>query len=140
MITTELAMKLRDAGLKWEPQVGDQYTFEPLIVQPLVKRPNQPPFLTITADCYSLNNPCAVRRYRTPPPHSVWLPRQEQLLAEISRRSVEAVCEPAGTEQQGEFRCTISTTGQPPRSFWGATPEEATGQALLWIISSQKSD
>ena len=140
MITTELARKLRDAGLKWEPQEGDQYTFEPQTVQPLVKRPNQSRFLTITADRYSLDNPCAVRRYRFPPPHSIWLPRQEQLLAEISRRSVEVVCEPAGTEKQGEFRCTVGTTGQPPRSFWGATPEEAAGQALLWIISSRKPD
>lgn len=135
MISTELAQKLRDAGLKWEHRPDDSYTFEPQTIQPIIKRPDSPGIITVEAGRYSLDNPCAVRRYTLlKPSHAVWLPSLEQLLEEIEKRGWEASIELTHNDQPAEYRCIITHAFQGRAKFTGPTSEESAGLALLWLL------
>lgn len=132
MITLELAQKLKDAGLKWEPHREDKYTFEPVLVPKGTKNPEM---IEIQSDRYVLDNACAVGRYtRFTPANSIWLPSLEQLLEEIEKRGWKNNCMLSSRDKE-EYQCTISQKGHDSLKFYGATQEEAAGYALLWILN-----
>ncbi|NLK52374.1 MAG: hypothetical protein GX295_08015 [Syntrophomonadaceae bacterium] len=135
MISLELAQKLKAAGLKWLPQKGDYFTFEPEIVP---KSPGKSMTITITSGTHCLNNMCKVGRYtRFNPPNSIWLPDLEQLQTEIATRGGQVRLEPITGREPVKYQCTLRYENQEKDHFTGLEPEEAVGQALLWLLQQE---
>lgn len=124
MLTLDLARKLRDAGLVWEPK---QYDFLRLTVMDKG--------LTIC-----LTDDYSVKAYQKEEPnfrkkHRLWLPSLSQLLAEIEGRGYEYRQEYKKAYGLNDYHCLISEKGKDKYFGWGAdTHEEATGLALLHIL------
>jgi hypothetical protein len=127
MISLETAKALKDAGLAWEPKIGDTY------------RQLSDSHLTLIYDA----NP--VKEYWVK--KSVWHPRLDQLLAEIvkniwgCRLSVLWIEDfPTG------YECLLSRTEETEEGKWEEfehcfdspdSPDEAAAQALLWILNQK---
>ena len=117
LIRLELAGKLKEAGLKWEPKGGDW-------------------FIRPTGEI--------VLKYSTGPDSiygskSTWLPSLSQLLVEIEARglmwSLKLLSRP-------QYRVILYPKGLSPGGdgsiiFQADTPEEAAGQALLWVLEQE---
>jgi hypothetical protein len=126
VISFETAKALKDAGLVWEPKLGDQ------ILNPHYGKPE------ITM-CQNLP--------KIMPSYIIWLPRLDQLLAEIVknnwgyRLSVLWIEDfPAG------YECLLSRREETEEGEWEEfehcfdspeSPEEAAAQALLWILRKE---
>lgn len=152
MLSLELARRLKLAGLAWEPQKGDQY--KELSYERLTQ-------------IYD-GNP--VYEYRVK--NSIWLPRLDQLLAEIEKRgwdidlmhfaknrdNTEVRDDPSWSCEVNKFlRLRQGDDGSPKlmgtdhevnvngpwqeerlNEFFDAdSPEEATAQALIWILEQE---
>ena len=122
MLSLEMARKLKDAGLKWEPQQGDFFNWRES---------------TYLFDKYSYQ-----KRVLSEEKVSVWLPRLDQLLAEIEKRGYRVV---SGAQhgELGKYTCTIygHPLWNPSRAeyFTSNTREEAAAQALLWILEQEEA-
>ena len=92
MISLELAQKLRDAGLKWEPALGQSY-------KDVVEG-------------------------------GIWLPRLDQLQAEIEQRGWDW----SMSKGLHGYGCIVIKDYDLSFSDIADTPEEAVGLALLWIL------
>lgn len=116
MISLETAKALKDAGLKWEPEYGDWYHVERLGVNPQI---------------------VAIRDFN----HTLifngadlctWLPRLDQLLAEIEKRN---------HDYRLSFSHGLYTIKQWGRygsvDIPGKSPEESVAKALLRILESE---
>ena len=120
MLSLELAKRLKELGLKWEPQRGDQYRVL------LYKR------LTQIYDADPKNE------YRIK--DSVWLPRLDQLLAEIEERGYWWVLSHIAFERgvyKYEMVVSKKHSLQKDEIFIADSPTEATAQALIWILEQE---
>ena len=178
MISLETAKKLKDAGLKWEPQIGDYFAIANdgeelreswdiaptnvyvvsgehqlvdelggrmvffgggLCVRGAGCRANE-------THCYCMNkkgfnpdiNVFSVASWEK----KLFLPRLDQLLSEIEKRSGRYKYEltgsrvyPLSNNLKPNYRITIQTDRVLP--FFADSPEEATAQALLWILEQE---
>lgn len=115
MISFDTAKRLKDLGLEWEPKVGDQYR------ELLYKR------LTQIYDA-DLKNEYRIK-------DSVWLPRLDQLLAEIKKRGWYWELE--HRDFTPNYKCEVyhPEWGVPP--FYADSPAEAAAQALIWILEQE---
>ncbi|MBA1335874.1 MAG: hypothetical protein HPY66_1692 [Firmicutes bacterium] len=135
MISLDLAKKLKEAGMKWEePKEGDWFTFR--VWNPCVVHLDWMPFGL--DDEVVTTFPSVVRQHCD---ECIWLPRLDQLLAdiELEGRGYRMEHLPAGRF----YKCIIVRGGDEldfkRKSFRARTPEDAAGQALLWILQ-QKGD
>lgn len=114
------ARTLKEAGLEWEPKRGDFCVTE------------WGDILLIAHDKDEYVN------------HCLWLPRLDQLLAEIEKRGygwkLSASTYPKvylSYKYRLELTAYIRTNGRDhitQESFWANSPENAAAEALLWIL------
>ena len=116
MISLGLAKKLKDAGLKWKPEIGDWFFYETSGI-----------CLFDNDDMNYYGTTEQKRRFKT---NSTWLPSLSDILAEIERKHRDFRIKKLmdvwsldlfGLGMEGEFAAE--------------TPEEVAGQALLWILN-----
>lgn len=122
MITLDLARKLRDAGLVWEPKPKDDFAYESGKVSWLY-------------EYYP-----AVFDY---PKRFVWLPSLSQLLAEIEGRGYYWEMSPALLKPQPRYEIVIydhrvKYSKSIVFSTVTTTREEAAGLALLHILGGER--
>ena len=128
MINLELAKKLKNAGLEWEPQVGDFYIWgdEKWVVDVLEQK---------TAKILS--------------PDAIFIPRLDQLLKEITDRwewNWEIRLENDSPKHLLDSPVVIllqrpKKWHKPLNDSWvnsfttnAKTPEDAAAEALLWVL------
>ena len=131
MIGVELSRELREAGLLWEPKVGDWWHGDHG-----VKVLSQSKF-----DKWVEWNKTRKRLVWT---HKgmLWLPSLSQLLAEIEKRSYSwemgLTTTKGGPLMPGEWKSgywvEIFKSNKSVYLEDAGTPEEAAGKALLWIL------
>ena len=118
MISLELAQKLKVAGLEWEPKQGD-WGFVLGSEMPRL--------------C-----PVGYGEKVEPGIDDIWLPRLDQLLAEIKARGWEA----DSVQHKGKYACDIAylsdTVHTKYQTFDGDTREDACAHAYLWILEQAK--
>lgn len=128
MISQELAEKLKNAGLVWEPKEGDLFAH---IYNSTIYH-FSPGAFTFAIEMY--------------PDEYIWLPRLDQLLAEIERLGYEWATKKKNLNIQlivpsweGEvYACEVwKKDGDYFKEYIENTPEEAAGQALLWILKQE---
>jgi hypothetical protein len=119
MLSLELARKLKDAGLVWEPKRGDWFQdgkWEFLFLDAVKEE---------TKENYKKN--------------CTWLPSLSQLLAEIEERGY-VYSHLMGPFLYGKYMVEIFKSNgkyllmDVGGKFYGDTPEEAAGLALHWIL------
>ena len=124
MISLEVAKQLKDAGLKWEPQLWDLYCFGNSL----------PGFLQGVDD---ENLEYLNQRVKLFAEKYVWFPRLDQLQAEIERRGyvwvVSSTTKPEYTVYVVLARL-YAHSEEKGKTFFADTPTEAAGLALLWIL------
>ena len=136
MITRELALELRDAGLVWHPAEGDRFQLDlPEEVE-----------LEVEADVYTVSG-MTIDARRTPSgihlafngttewaldavplSGAVWLPREDQL-RELLRGTFRRL-----VREEDTFRVEIEIAGEL-LEFEHPDPAEAYGRALLELIA-----
>lgn len=125
MISLELAQALRDAGVKWKPQLGDCY------------RMSNGKYTIFNED----RNFEFFRSTINTRNHGIYqnllMPRLEQLFAEIEKRGYAYVVHSKDfhiTKDYVLFECYLIDDTSMYKSFRATTIEEAAAQALLWIL------
>jgi len=126
VISLELAKKLKEAGLQWEPKEGDYYCYpagEFSGVFIFQKEAND----TIINE---LTQKFLDRR--------MWLPRLDQLLAEIEKRGYEWSLHKLGTI----YGIELCKSGNMFLRYarLADTSKDAAGKALLWILEKEKEE
>jgi hypothetical protein len=116
MISLELARKLKEAGLEWEPQRGDWYYFgddgELHLLRVATPRP-------VPEVVYSA-------------------PRLDQLLAEIEKLGYTWLMQKENICGKYCFSiCPINAYKPRWNDFWGNSPTDAAAPALLWILEGR---
>jgi hypothetical protein len=139
VISFETAKALKEAGLEWEPKLGDLFNTLECIEAGntsfcIWDEEIQEAYDTSGADIDGMHK------------GSLWLPRLDQLLAEIvkniwgCRLSVLWIEDfPTG------YECLLSRREETEEGKWDvyaqrfvmASPEEAAAQALLWILRKE---
>jgi hypothetical protein len=120
MLSLETAKSLKEAGLKWEPKMGDLFVAD--YDNGLGPTP---------VDVVKTNN------FGEPGPEHIWLPRLDQLLAEIEKHHIGGYTH--GRDLRGYFTIVtvVNTRGYGLSRYEARhndSPEEAAAQALLWIL------
>lgn len=119
-ISLETARKLKEAGLKWEPQEGDAYITEDTIFGYEIYKGE-----AIDKD------KCAQR------------PRLDQMLAEIEKLGYEWELGILTLNDGRTYMIDVAleelikTESEEWKSFVANSPEEATAQVLLWILEQE---
>jgi len=115
MISLSLAQKLKNAGLRWEPKMGDFFTTPGTNLIQCAITP--------------------IRNVEYATSKIVWLPRLDQLLAEIEKRGYEWSLHSSTSTYDIElynsgdmYSCLIKSDDKP---------EDVAGQALLWILKQE---
>lgn len=114
MISLETAKKLKEAGLKWEPEHGDWFhhnAFGHEIVS------NKFPPEKVTEGF-------------------IWLPRLDQLLSEVEKRGwYWSIYK---DRMLDNYACFINQlAGGNGKQCIEKSPEEATAEALIWILEQE---
>jgi hypothetical protein len=124
----ETAQKLKDAGLPWEPQVYDYFKSNHGI--------ENVDSLTLFNGEITYVNHWNWRgdKYRL---HGlVWLPRLDQLLAEIEKRGYWWRLDKISAKDAYNFFLYVPGGSR----YWESNfPEEAAAQALLWILEQERT-
>lgn len=130
MISTELAAKLRDAGLVWTPVDGDQFRIatpqlagDVFTVSTMTIEAHEFP----TGTVLGFNGTTEWALDSVAVEDTLWLPREDQLRA-LLRSSFRAL---RRTESAYEVDVVLL---EEPRVFAAPEPVEAYGQALLALI------
>jgi hypothetical protein len=114
MISLETAKKLKEAGLKWKPKTGD-WGYNAYRGLFLIHYPHPQ---------YAIQS------------SYIYAPRLDQMLAEIEKLGYAyRVTGKWGIEP---YKITVIKE-KPLLDFnsWGYSPEEATAQALIWILEQE---
>ena len=120
MISVELARELAEAGMAWKPQPGDWYKHDG--------------YKKITENMWH-GVPSLDLAYYLDNGNCVFCPRLDQLLAEIDGRGWDWSL---FMDNAGYHINIRNSRGEEHECIWGATPEEAAAQALLWILKGGK--
>ena len=119
MLSLETSKKLKDAGLKWKPKYLDQWTYQ-----------NGQAGKPLTGDYEDR----MVIEYTN---HFIWLPRLDQILAEIEARGYQWRLD----HLDGRYCMQISNInikGTNVRAFYDISPKESAAAALLWILEQEQ--
>jgi hypothetical protein len=126
MISLELAKKLKDAGLKWEPETGDGFRNVFMETDHFITYRSIDRFKSIThTQEYTEKN------------DFVWLPSLSQLLAEIEGRGYEWSIGKVGNLYLIGVK-EVSPIRVIPKTLRADTPEDAAAGALIWILEREK--
>ncbi|MCF4120994.1 pilus assembly protein CpaE [Antribacter sp. KLBMP9083] len=130
MISTELAAKLRDAGLVWNPVDGDRFRIEApelasdvFTVSTMTIEAHEYPTGTILG----FNGTTEWALDSVAIEDALWLPREDQLRT-LLRASFRAL-----RRTDGAYEVEVELRGRP-RAFADPEPAEAYGRALLALI------
>ena len=119
----DLSRKLKSAGLVWEPKRFDYF-------QMIVMENSLTTCLTDEWSVKSIRKETVEFRNKS----RLWLPRLDQLLAEIEARGWEV----DSVQHKGKYACDIAylsdTVHTKYQTFAGETREDAAGLAYLWIM------
>lgn len=120
MISLETARKLKEAGLQWEPQMGDFLYYFTVLgttvtwrISVISEDDNEDSNIVIYIDDGDW----------------IFAPRLDQLLAEIEKRGWKWSIVPSRNRY-----CLIFTT---VKQFVADSPDEAAALALLWILEQE---
>jgi hypothetical protein len=121
MISLELAEKLKDAGLKWEPKEGDWFYLD--------AKHNKPHLIYgREGKAYFAD---AIKEY------CYMAPSLSQLLAEIEGRGYEWSIGKVGNLYLIGVK-EVSPIRVIPKTLRADTPEDAAAGALIWILEREK--
>ena len=125
MISLELARKLKEAGLEWEPKFGDHYIIPAVFEEGLHE-------VMDTKQIMSYHkNP---EEWEESIKGFVFAPRLDQLLAKIEKRGYTWLMQKENIWGKYCFSiCPINAYKPRWNDFWGNTPTDAAAEALLWI-------
>lgn len=119
MITLDTARKLKDAGLVWRLERGDMFHSE-------------------DADGIYVADGDRMMDLE----EDIWLPRLDQILAEIEGRGHVWDVFPVVIDGKVviTYACEVASmaTMDSFKAFGADTPEEATGMGLLWILENKE--
>lgn len=134
MISLELAKKLKEAGLEWEPKQGDFYWF-------VTPDESQTGFVQSNRGAEGFK--AHVDRCRGIVCTYVFAPRLDQLLAEIEKRGFIWALDVSATNGNKVigYAMNIATSldWEDEEEFRSDSPEEAAASALLWILEGGTS-
>ncbi|GAA1711575.1 hypothetical protein GCM10009809_04790 [Isoptericola hypogeus] len=130
MISTELAARLRDAGLVWHPADGDRFRIDSpelsadvFTVSTMTIEAHDFPTGTILG----FNGTTEWALDSVPVEDTLWLPREDQL-RELLRHSFRAL-----RSASDGYEVDVDLLGDR-RTFAASDPAEAYGQALVALI------
>jgi hypothetical protein len=109
VLSLELARKLKDLGLNWQPEVGDTYWRN-------------------EADTLMLY--CGA----DPAEDDVWIPRLDQLLTEIEKRYTGSIHIWNPRDDRGKWAISL---GGRFKVFFADDIDNAAAQALLWLLERE---
>jgi len=124
MISFETAKALKEAGLQWKPQIGDWFYT------------NHRRYVHMVIDLSELQ---VQEDY-------VFDPRLDQMLKDIEGQGFRYILEPTGKKDEVQYCLTLlewddnvaeisfGNGWHLSANFCATSPEEATAQALLWIL------
>lgn len=118
MISLELAKKLKEVGLNQSLEYGDLFYHG---------RENSKCIFGITVFDNSI----------FPPRRIIRAPHLDQLLSEITKRWMFWALHNHSIGVEYCFQLMPCSKGVG-KSFWADTPEDAAGQALLWILETER--
>lgn len=138
MLSLETARKLKETGLRWEPQIGDWFYY-------LYPYHSNYTLRIFTAHTCTITQKEFEKLLNDIKENGIWCPRLEQLLAEITKRlPKEAIIGLEYPNWQEEKKWEIVGIGMDSKFpshehiFADDTPDEAAAQALLWILKVEK--
>lgn len=122
MLSIEMAKKLKEAGLVWNPDIGDIFFYDEghwdsLSLNDVINGEFKGEILDYIEEEW------------------LFAPRLDQLLAEIEKRGWKH--ELYSHPEFGKYHCVIQKGGIR-RLFDANSPEEAAAQSLLWILEQKK--
>lgn len=130
MLSINTCKKLNDAGLKWEPQYGDFYCW------PTTQE--RWDILIFDANGYYCEPGEGITHTKR---YGIWLPRLDQLLAEIYKQGCGLHLSKFGESNCftiWEDECRFDKTDDTEHNFKADSPSEAAAQALLWILEQRR--
>lgn len=129
MIGLETARKLKEAGLKWEPKVGDWiYNHHGFISQTTldcIGKTEVSQWIAIAKDYCNRTVDFA--------------PRLDQMLTEIEGQGYGWALDGSVNNPAGNYNCWVVCKGNC-ECFFADSPEEAAALALFWIYEQKAGD
>jgi|GEM_PF-2519796 len=132
VISIELALKLENSGLMWEPKSGDivfDNMFESFGVVIAPSRLNEI-YVRISFLGSSGWNHMDIKE-------GTWIPSLSQLLSEIEKLGWEADSVRTNTGYACDIYFLSQTVHTKYQTFEGETRDEAAGKALLWLLEQK---
>jgi hypothetical protein len=139
MLSLEKAKKLKDAGLKWRPKLGDMFYYR--------RFGNDEEGEIAFADKEDVKNQDETQHY-IETGHWVWVPHLDQMLAWIGKCGYsfnigsEMVLDTYTGEWKptGKYMCCCGHTGKDAvGEFKALFLDEAVAQAVLWILEQEEA-
>lgn len=125
MISLDLGRRLKEAGLEWEPKLGDKYGFK-------TDRGQLEFLICSKRDIVKISEYKVFKIY--------WLPRLDELLAEIERRGYRWHLYPytLPINNKTTYACEVMYGDNTFFVYTGDSPEDAVGFALIRILEREK--
>lgn len=134
MITVDLALRLRDAGLRWRPASGDRFAVlspemygEVFTISEMTIEAHTYPTGTILG----FNGTTEWALDSVAQEDALWLPREDQL-----RELLGGTFRSLARSTDGQYGVVIEHSGRPERLFTGDTAADAYAQALLALVAA----
>ncbi|WP_146843178.1 pilus assembly protein CpaE [Cellulomonas composti] len=134
MISVELALRLRETGLRWRPESGDRF----VVLQPeLDHEIFTISEMTIEAHHYptgtvlGFNGTTEWALDSVAEEDALWLPREDQL-----RDLLGATFRSLARSTMDTYQVVVERGGHFEESFWGDTAAEAYALAVLALVSA----
>ncbi|MEN0128608.1 MAG: hypothetical protein AAGC49_04160 [Brevundimonas sp.] len=134
MISTDLALLLRAAGLRWQPASGDRFV---VLVDGLDDEVFTISEMTIEAHSYDtgtvlgFNGTTEWALDSVAQEDALWLPREDQL-----RDLLGGTFRSLARSTDGTYQVVVEVAGRPEQSFTAEQAEDAYAQALLTLVSA----
>ncbi|MDM7832398.1 pilus assembly protein CpaE [Cellulomonas edaphi] len=134
MISTDLALLLRSAGLRWTPASGDRFR---VLVDGLDDDVFTISEMTIEAHAYDtgtvlgFNGTTEWALDSVAQEDALWLPREDQL-----REKLGGTFRSLARSLDGSFQVVIEVAGRPAQAFGSDTAEDAYALALLSLVTA----
>ncbi|MFC8192059.1 pilus assembly protein CpaE [Cellulomonas sp. NPDC057328] len=137
MISTDLAIALQAAGLRWQPRPGDRFAIQGadldgdvFTISDMVVEPHE--YETGTVLGFNGTTEWALDSVRQE--DALWLPREDQL-RELLGRAFRSLAR----STDGRYQVLVEFSGQPERVFTADEAPDAYGEALLALVSAATS-
>ncbi|WP_029290150.1 hypothetical protein [Cellulomonas sp. HZM] len=134
MISVELALLLRDAGLRWHPASGDRFV---VLVDGLDDEVFTISEMTIEAHAYDtgtvlgFNGTTEWALDAVAQEDALWLPREDQL-----RDLLGGTFRSLARSTDGSYQVLVELPGRPEQVFSAGTAHDAYAHALLSLVAT----